>query len=178
MPKTFTNFFFWAAIMDFLIDLKYYIFLFLIFFSLFRWFSFSFVLKIYSTLKMFLLNVQSNFYIELICRKACTKRNLAWISCLWLVSRLPKSNIFFFFFVENLLWSKFSNYFQAEIILWSPMFLDFLTAFYTAQKNQESCESWLIRFSVRRHSKNSKIKPKIFFCFWAALMDLLYTLKY
>ena len=33
-------------------------------------------------------------------------------------------------FSENLLESNFSNYFQAEIIPWSPMFLDFLSEFH------------------------------------------------
>ena len=69
------------------------------------------------------------------------------------------------FFSENLLQSKFSNYFQAEIIPWSPMFLDFLTAFHMVLMNQESCESWLVRFSVMRHPKKPKIKPTIFSLF-------------
>ena len=125
MPKTSTNFFFcWAAIMNLLINLKYEIFLFLIFFSLFRWFSFSFALKIYSTLKMFLLSVQNN-YIEFICRRACAKK---------IKSQFHVSGWFQGFqnliCLENLLKSKYSNYFQAEIIPWSPMFLDFLTAFH------------------------------------------------
>ena len=59
--------------MDLLVNLKFKIFLFLIFFSLFCWFSFSFALKIYSTLKMFLLSVKNN-YIEFICRMACAKK--------------------------------------------------------------------------------------------------------
>ena len=39
-------------------------------------------------------------------------------------------NIIIFIIFENLLQSKFSNYFQPEIIYWSSTFLDFLTAFY------------------------------------------------
>ena len=83
--------------MDLLINLKYWIFLFLIFFSLSQWFSFSFPPKIYSILKMFLLGVQNN-YIEFIWRRTCPKINQVSISCLWLVSRVPKSDFFFFFF--------------------------------------------------------------------------------
>ena len=128
MPKTSTNFFFcWAAIMNLLINLKYEIFLFLIFFSLFRWFSFSFALKIYSTLKMFLLSVQNN-YIEFICRRACAKKSsLNFMSLV-----LCKASKTWLFFSKNLLQSKFSNYFQADIIPWSPMFLNFLTEFHMA----------------------------------------------
>ena len=129
MLKTSTIFFFffcWAAIMDLLINLKYWIFLFLIFFSLSRWFSFSFAPKIYSILKMFLLSVQNN-YIEFICRRACAKK----IKSQFHVSGWFQGfqNLIFLFF-DNLLQSKFSNYFQAEIIPWSPMFLDFLTEFH------------------------------------------------
>ena len=128
MLKTSTIFFFffcWAAIMDLLINLKYWIFLFLIFFSLSRWFSFSFAPKIYSILKMFLLSVQNN-YIEFICRRACPKKSsLNFMSLV-----VFKASKTWLFFSKNLLQSKFSNYFQAEIIPWSPMFLNFLTEFH------------------------------------------------
>ena len=147
--------------MDLLINFKYQIFLFLIFFSLFRWFSFSFALKIYSTLKMLLLSAQNN-YIEFMCRRACARK----IKSQFHVSgwfQGFQNLIFLLLFFENLLQSKFCHYFQAEIILWSPTFSDFLTAFHMVYKNQESCESWLVRFSVRRHSKKPKIKPTFFF---------------
>ena len=118
-------YFFWAAIMDLLINLKYWIFLFLIFFNLFSWFWFSLVLKIYSTLKMFLSSVQNN-YIEFICRRTCAKKIKSQFHVFGWFQGFQNLITFF----ENLLQSKFSNYFQAEIIPWSPMFLDFLTAFH------------------------------------------------
>ena len=46
---------------------------------------------------------------------------------------------FFIHFLE-LLWSKTWNQFPAEVIPWSPMFLDVLAVFHVAWKNQESCE--------------------------------------
>ena len=76
-----------------------------------------------------------------------------------------KASKIWFFFSENLLESKFSNSFQAKIIPWSRMFLDFLTEFHMVWKNQESCESWLVRCWVRRHSKKPKIEPAIFSLF-------------
>ena len=145
----------------------------LIFFSLFCWFSFSFVLKIHSTLKMFLLSVQNN-YIEFICRRAYAKKIILNFMAL---TGLKASKIWLFFY-ENLLQSKFSVYFQAEKIPWIPMFLGFLTEFHMIWKNQESCECWFVRFSVRRHSKSQKLSQQLFLCFWAAIMDLLITLKY
>ena len=78
----------------------------------------------------------------------------------------------------NLLWSKFWNHFQAEIIPWSPMFLHFLTVFHMVWKRQESCESWLVRFWDIRHSKMQKISVNKFLHFWAPIMDLLTALKY
>ena len=78
----------------------------------------------------------------------------------------------------NLLWSKFWNHFQAEIIPWSPMFLHFLTVFHMVWKRQESCESWLVRFWDIRHSKMQKISVNKFLNFWAPIMDLLTALKY
>ena len=59
------------------------------------------------------------------------------------------------------------------------MFLDFLTVFHTIRKNQESWNSWLGEFWVRALSKVPKISVNKFFLrFWAAIMDLLITLKY
>ena len=58
----------------------------------------------------------------------------------------------------NLLWSKFWNHFQAEIIPWSPLFWDFLTVFHMVWKHQESCESWLVGFWDSRHSKMPKFQ--------------------
>ena len=132
--------------------------MFLIFFSLFRWYSFSFAPKLYSTLKMFLLSVQNN-YIEFICRSACAKKIKSQFHVPGWFQGLQNLVVF----SKHLLQSKLNNYFQAEIIPWSPMFLDFLTEFHMVYKNQGSCESWLVRFSVRRHSKKPKIKPTIFF---------------
>ena len=63
----------------------------------------------------------------------------------------------------NLLWSKFWNIFQAEIIPWNPMFLDFLTVFYMVWKNQESFYSWLVGFWASRCSKMPKISFNNFF---------------
>ena len=131
--------------------------MFLIFFSLFRWFTFSFALKIYSNLKMFLLSVQNN-YIEFICRRACPKKSsLNFMSLV-----VFKASKTWLFFSKNLLQSKFSNYFQAEIIPWSPMFFDFLTEFHMVYKNQESCESWLVRFSVKDIQKSQKLSQQFF----------------
>ena len=65
-------------------------------------------------------------------------------------------------FLENLLQNKFWNHFHAEIIPWSPMFLDFLTTFHMVWKNQQSFESWLVWLWVSRHLKTPKIKPTIF----------------
>ena len=79
---------------------------------------------------------------------------------------------------SNLLWSKFWNHFQVEIIPWSLMFLDFLTVFHMVWKSQENCESWLDRFWFSWHSKIQKILVNYFFYFWAPIMDLLTALKY
>ena len=57
----------------------------------------------------------------------------------------------------NLLRSKFWNHFHAEIIPWSPIFLDFLTVLYMVWKNQESCESLLVGFEL----VDAQWKPKI-----------------
>ena len=54
---------------------------------------------------------------------------------------------------------------QAELITWSPMFLDFRTVFHIFWKNQESCESWLVEFWVSRHSKIKKKLVNFFFWF-------------
>ena len=65
----------------------------------------------------------------------------------------------------NLLWRKFWNHLQAEIIPWSPMFLDFLPVLHMVWKSQENCEPWLVGFWVSRHSKMPKISVNIFFPF-------------
>ena len=69
----------------------------------------------------------------------------------------------FWEFLEHLLWSKFLNHFQAETIPWNPMFFDFLTIFDMVWKNQESCESSLVRFWVNRHTKMQKVSANNFF---------------
>ena len=94
--------------------------MFLIFFSLFHWLSFSFALKIYSTLKIFLLSVQNN-YIEFTCRRARAKKKKKKKSNLNFMSMVGfKASKIWLFFPENLQ-STFSNYFQAEIIPWSSI---------------------------------------------------------
>ena len=70
----------------------------------------------------------------------------------------------------NLLWIKFWSHFQAEIIPWSPMFLDFLTVFHMVRTNQESCESWLVGFWVRKHSNTQKISVKNFLSIFELLI--------
>ena len=63
------------------------------------------------------------------------QKNQVSVSCLWLVFKASK---IWLFFSKNLLDSKFSKYFQAEIITWSPMFFwFFLTWFHMVWKNQE-----------------------------------------
>ena len=80
-----------------------------------------------------------------------------WWICTPNKNKALKTNNFCFSAIFwNLLWRKFWNHFQAEIIPRGPMFLDFLTVFYMIWKNQESCESWLVGFWVSRHSKMQK----------------------
>ena len=66
-------------------------------------------------------------------------------------------------FLENLLLSKFWNHFQAEIIPWSPIFLDFLWASSKVWKNEKSCQSWFVRFWVNRCSKTPIFSQQFFF---------------
>ena len=71
-----------------------------------------------------------------------------------------------YFFKENLLCSKFGNYFPAEIIPKSPLFLDFLKVFHMVWKNQESGETWLVGFWVCRCWKMQSISAnKVFLGF-------------
>ena len=58
------------------------------------------------------------------------------------------------------------------------MFLDSLIAFNMVWKNQECCESWLLDFQLAGVQKHQKFQPIFFSHFWAAIMDLLITLKY
>ena len=90
--------------------------------------------------------------------KGMWKKFQVWISCLWLVSRSPKPGCFL---------GKFKSYFQAEIIPWSLLFLDFLIAFHMVWKKQESWESWLVGFWVNSAFKNAKNFCQQFF--WAFL---------
>ena len=93
---------------------------------------------------------------------------------LW-ISSPPKLGCF----LEHILWSYFENHLQAEIVPGSPLFFDFLTVFHMIWKNQESWEIWLDGFWVGRRSKMQKLSAKnSFLHFWAAIMDLLITLKY
>ena len=105
------------------------------------------------------------------------KYHLCWICTSNKNKALKTINFCFSVIFWNLLWSKFWNHFQAEIIPWNPMFLHFLTVFHMVWKNKESYESWLVGFWVR-HSKMTKISVDNFFCFWTAIMDLLIILKY
>ena len=85
------------------------------------------------------------------------KHHLCWICTSNKIKTLKTMNFGFSAIFCNLLWSKFWNHFQAEIIPWSPMFLNFLTVFHMVWKSQESCESWLVEFWVSRDSKMPKI---------------------
>ena len=67
-------------------------------------------------------------------------------------NKAPKTiKLSFSAILQNLLKSKFWNHFQAEIIHWNPMFFNFLAIFHMFWKNQESCESLLVRFWFSRH---------------------------
>ena len=128
---------------------------------------------------MFLLGIQNNFYIILssyveghVKKKQTNKQTtlkfhvFSWfpgLQNLWV-------------FLENLLWSKFWNHFQAEMFPRAP-FLDFLVVFHLVWKNQENWELWLILFWINTNSKKQKISA-IFICFCATIIDSLTTLKY
>ena len=58
------------------------------------------------------------------------------------------------------------------------MFLDLLTVFHMVWKNQECCKSWLLDFQLVGVQKRQNLQPIFFSRFWAAIMDLLITLKY
>ena len=84
------------------------------------------------------------------------KYHLCWICTSNKNKTLKIDNFGFSVIFCNLLRSKFWNLFQAEIIPWSPMFLDFQTVFHMVWKSQESCESRLVGFWVSRRSKMQK----------------------
>ena len=107
-------------------------------------------------------------------QKGMQKKIWVWVSCLLLVSTSPKSG----FFLQNLLQSKFWNRFKAEVIPWSPILLHFLTAFCMVSKNQESCESWLVRFWVSRPSNTSKISVNQFFIIIIIIIIISYLSCY
>ena len=92
------------------------------------------------------------------------KYHLCWICTSNKNKALKTINFHFSTIFLNLLWSKFWNHFQEEIVLWNPMFLDFLKVFHMVWKNQESCESWLVGFGVIIHPKMSTISVNKFFC--------------
>ena len=59
------------------------------------------------------------------------------------------------------------------------MFFNFIAAFHIVWKNQDSCESWLVEFWGSRSLAMQTISTNNFFLhFWAAIIDLLITLKY
>ena len=59
----------------------------------------------------------------------------------------------------------------------TPFFI-FLTVLHMVWKNQESCESWLVGFCLVGIQKCKKFLPTFFLLhFWAAINDLLITLK-
>ena len=93
------------------------------------------------------------------------KHHLCWICTSNKNKTLLTINVGFSAIFCNLLWSKFWNHFQAEIILSSPLLFYFLKAFYMVWKCQESCESWLVGFWVSRRSKMPKISVNNFFAF-------------
>ena len=87
------------------------------------------------------------------------KYYLCWICTSNKDKALKTIKFSFSVFLWNLLRSKFWNHFQAEITLWSPIFLDYFPTVL-----QKSCESWFIRFWVSRYSKTPKISVNTFFC--------------
>ena len=93
------------------------------------------------------------------------KYHLCWICTSNKNKSLKTKNFGFSAIFCNLLWNKFWNHFQAEIIPRCPMFLDFLTVFHVVWKSQENCRSWLVGFWVSRHSKMPKISVNNFFQF-------------
>ena len=99
------------------------------------------------------------------------KKIEVWISCIWLVSRSPNSGSSFRKFNVELVWKSFSDSMK-------PRFFIFLTVFNMVWKNQESCESWLVGFCLVGIQKCKKFLPTFFLLrFWAAINDLLITLK-
>ena len=96
--------------------------------------------------------------------------------CSWILG-LQNLDVIF----ENLLLRKFWKHFQAEIIPWSPIFLDFLLASSKVWKNEDSCQSWLVRFWVNRCSYTPIFSQPIFFFFLhfsVAIMDLKYLILF
>ena len=79
-------------------------------------------------------------------------------------------------FTAELVWKSFSG---RNNSLESPFF-DFVTVYHMAWKNEERCGSWLLEFWVSRRLKMQKNICQQFFCacFWAAIMNLLITLKH
>ena len=100
----------------------------------------------------------SKHYVEFIYKRVCEKKFeknsefhvLGWFPGLQNLDA----------FLENVLWSKFSNRFQAEIIPQSLLFLDFVIVFYMIWKNEKSRELSLDGFWGNRHSKMSKISAQ------------------
>ena len=117
------------------------------FFSLFGWFFKNFALKIYGVLKMFLLSAQNNFYI------------------------VSSS------YVEGHVKKKSSLNFMSLVGFQAPKFWMFFWKIFVELVPQFSCKSWLVGFWVNRHSKMQKNSANNFLHFWAAIMDLLITLK-
>ena len=146
------------------------------FFSLFHWCVFWFCPQNLQNFEDVPIKCSEQFlhYIELICRRSCEKKFKSEFHFFSSFSGLQNLDVF----LENLLQSKLWNHFQAKIILWSFLFLDFLIVFCMVWKNQKS-EPPLVGFWGNSHSKMQEISAKKYFLhFWATIMDLLIALTY
>ena len=100
-------------------------------------------------------------YTEFICGKGCEKNFEPKFQVFGRVPDFQNLGV-----LLNLLRNSFWNHFQAEIISESPLFLNFILAFFfKVWNNWESWESWL-GFWISRHSKMLKLYPNKFFLFF------------
>ena len=89
------------------------------------------------------------------------KKSLAWGSCVWFVSRSPKSEHFFWKFTVELVLKSFWG---RNNSLEAPAFGFFSNLSYDLEESSEFLEPWLVGFWVNRHSKMQIVSKNNFVC--------------
>ena len=109
----------------------------------------SFALKIYDTLKMFLLSAwkvkQFLCYIEFICRRACENKVKSELHVFGCFPGLQNLDAFLEILTADQVFKSFSGWNNS---LKPQLFLDLLIGFHMVCKNQESWEPWIDGFCV------------------------------